>query len=207
VFGVSLALQTWAYVQRIASDRGQPFTGGAYGGTALCDWIPSIERVLRDNQPAYLVLAFAGNNLTPCTRAAGNRRRFGAGLVALYRRDTQLVIAAARAAGTQVFVVGPPAMRNAVWNDHATGLRAAMHSLAATNTGVVYVDASAVISPVGYRATRPCLSFETAAIGCRGGAIVVRAPDGVHLSAPVGGYSAGAWRFANVLMSGIPNAD
>lgn len=209
VFGDSLVIQAWSYVQHIAADRGQPFDGGAYGGTALCDWMPGVDKTLSDGRPAYLVLAFVGNNLTPCTLATDGSRRFGAALVALYRRDAQRAITAARAVGTQVFVLGPPAMKDPALNDNASSLGAAMRELAAINPGVVYLDANAILSPEGYRPARPCLSFETATLGCQDGSIVIRSADGVHLETPGGGdgaYSAGAWRYATLLMRGIRNA-
>ena len=73
----------------------------------------------------------------------------------------------------------------------------------------MYLDADQLLSPDGFQARRPCLAFETAALGCHNGLIVVRSPDGTHLSLPVGGdggYSSGAWRYANLLLGGIPNA-
>ena len=48
-----------------------------------------------------------------------------------------------------------------------------------------------------------------AADGIDVGSVITRAADGVHLAGPIGGeggYSSGAWRFANLLMRGIPNA-
>ncbi len=209
VFGDSLVLQSWAYVQRIAHDRGQPFDGGAYGGTAPCDWLHGIHTVLTHDKPAALVLAFAGNNLTPCTLTASGQRRYGAALVTRYRADMQRAIADARRVHTTVFVVGPAAMRDPQWNDDATRLRRMLRTLAAHHSGVVYLNAHALLSPDGFRARRPCLAFENADLGCDAGAIVVRNDDGVHLSPPVGGdggYSAGGWRFATLLMRGVPNA-
>jgi hypothetical protein len=209
VFGDSLVLQSWAYLRRIAKDRGQPFDGGAYGGTALCDWLPGIEHALTTDKPAALVLAFAGNNLTPCTLTASGGRRDGPKLVARYRADTEQAIADASRVHTKLFVVGPAAMRDRQWDDHATRLRKMLRTLAARHHDVVYLDAHAVLSPSGFRAARPCLAFETAALGCHHGSIVVRNDDGVHLSPPVGGdggYSAGGWRFATLLMRGVRNA-
>ncbi len=58
-----------------------------------------------------LVLAFAGNNLTPCTRTPGGARRFGAALLKRYRADVERAVAAAERVDTKVFVVGPAAMR------------------------------------------------------------------------------------------------
>ncbi len=206
VFGDSLVLQAWSYVRRIARDRGQPFDGGAYGGTALCDWLPGIRKVLHDDEPAYLVIAFAGNNLTPCTLDPSGRRLFGAPLVARYRHDMQTAISAAQHAHAIVFLVGPPSMRDHTSNGHAAGLRAAARRLAAHNRGVEYLDADARLSPGGFRPSLPCLAFETRSLGCHGGSIVVRADDGVHLGAPVHGYSAGAWRYATLLLRGVPDA-
>jgi hypothetical protein len=209
MFGDSLVLQTWSYVRRIAADRDQPFDGGAYGGTALCDWLPAIMSSLRDHKPAYLVLAFAGNNLTRCSRGVRGRRLVGARLAALYLGDAQRAIAAARRVGTEVFLVGPPAMRDRAWDRDASDMRTAMQGLAVRDRGVAYLDASTVLSPHGYRFRQSCLSFETNALGCHNGSVVIRAPDGVHLSAPVdgeSGYSSGAWRYATLLMRGIRNA-
>jgi hypothetical protein len=209
VFGDSLVLQSWSYVQRIAGDRGQAFTGGAYGGTALCDWLAGIRTTLTRDEPAALVLAFAGNNLTPCTLSPSGERQYGAALVTRYRADVVRAVTEANRSHTRVFVVGPAAMRDARWNDHATRLRKMLRTVAAHHRGVTYLDAHAVLSPDGFRAQGPCLSFESEALGCHAGSIVVRNRDGVHLSSPVGGnggYSAGGWRFATLLMRGIPNA-
>ena len=209
VFGDSLVLTTWSYVHRIAADRHQRFDGGAYGGTALCDWLPAIKRSLRADRPAFLVLAFAGNNLTHCTLGPDGLRQVGAPLVAKYRHDAYRAIVAARATKTRVFLVGPPAMEDRQWDEDAAGLRRAMRGLAAHNRDVVYVDAAKVLSPDGFRRRRPCLPFETRALGCVRGRVVVRSVDGVHLAPPIGGdggYSPGSWRYANVLMRRIPNA-
>lgn len=210
VFGDSLVLQALSYVQHIAKDRDQPFDGGAYGGTALCDWLPSVRRVMRTERPASLVIAFAGNNLTPCTRAPGGRRQYGAALARRYELDAQQAISAARAVGARVFLVGPPAMRDRVWDADAALLRSAMAGLAKRHAGVVYLDANELLSPNGFRAARPCQPFETAALGCHRGSIVIRAADGVHLETPLGGdraYSAGAWEYAVLLMSGVPASE
>jgi hypothetical protein len=209
VFGDSLVLQSWAYLQRIARDRNQPFTGGAYGGTALCDWSTGIDTALHRDRPAAMVLAFAGNNLTPCTRTPGGDRRFGAALVQRYRADVERAVAEAERVGTTVYLVGPAAMRDARWNDHARRLRRMLRAVADRHDQVEYLDARAVLSSDGFAIAGRCRSFETAALGCRRGTIAVRDADGVHLSPPVGGaggYSAGAWRFATLLLRGVRNA-
>jgi hypothetical protein len=206
VFGDSLTLLSWNYLHDIASARSQPFVGGAYGGTALCDWLPAITRSLRADRPAFLVLAFVGNNVTRCTLGAGGRRQVGAPLVARYRRDASRAIVAARATHTRVFLVGPPAMRESVRDSIAAGLRHALRGLAAHNPNVVYLGARSVLSPAGFRLRRPCLAFETPALACRGGTIAVRAIDSVHLAPPLGGYSSGDWRYAKLLLHGVPNA-
>jgi hypothetical protein len=121
----------------------------------------------------------------------------------------QRAVADAQRVHTTVFVVGPASMRDRRWDDNATRLRRMLRSLAAHHHGVVYLDAHRVLSPSGFRRARPCLAFESASLGCHRGAIVVRSHDGVHLSPPVGGdggYSAGGWRFASLLLHGVRNA-
>jgi hypothetical protein len=203
VFGDSLTLQSWQYLDAIARARGQHLDGGAYGGTALCDYATVIGRQLRENRPDRIVLAFAGNNLTPCIAAPDGSRLFGDALVERYVQDADTVIALARDAGVAITLVGPPDMRSAQWDFHADRLRTRMSRLAQAR-GVQYVDAAAALSPRGFEPDLPCLAFETEALGCRDGVIPARSDDGVHLAGPHdgdAGYSSGAWRYAGVLMS------
>lgn len=202
VFGDSLTLQAWAYVDAIASAEGRPLSGGAYGGLALCDWLPVISDALNSSEPPRdIVLAFAGNNITPCLAAHDGGRLWGDELVTAYVRDARAVIEAARGAGTRVTIVGPPAMGVEPQATHAHLLRIAFERLAG-ESGARFVDAGAALSPAGYTTTLPCLPFETEALGCTGGRIRVREADDVHLAAPdAAGYSSGAWRWATLLLA------
>jgi lysophospholipase L1-like esterase len=196
VFGDSLTLQAWPYLEAIAAHRGQALAGAAYGGAALCDWLPELRRVLRAAAPTDVVLAFAGNNLTPCVSGPGGERLFGEELARRYREHARQAITLARAAGAEVTLVGPPAMRNPLGSAHAEALRTELRDLAG-RAGARYVDAAEVLSPDAYTDAQPCLPFETEQLGCAFGRIRVREDDGVHLSAPnAAGYSAGAWRYA-----------
>lgn len=209
VFGDSLTLQAWPYLEAIAAHQGRALTGAAYGGVALCDWLPVLEDMLGEDPPAELVLAFAGNNLTPCVAASDGRRRFGDDLAAAYTADAETAIGLARASGARVVLAGPPAMRGPVGSAHGQRLQIAFARLAQA-ADVDFVDLSEALSPDGYTRTLPCLAFETGELGCALGRIVVREDDGVHLSAPNPvGYSAGAWRYAIALLEGpaAPVAD
>lgn len=199
VFGDSLALQAWPYLQAIADHQGRPLYGAAYGGAALCDWLPTMRDVLLEERPAEVVLAFAGNNLTPCVAMPDGERAWGADLAARYVRDATRAIELARATGARVDLVGPPDMGVEPQATHARLLREAFERLARA-LDVDYADAASRLSSDGYDTTQPCLDFE-GDLGCTDGRITVRAGDGVHLSSPdAAGYSAGAWRYAALLL-------
>jgi hypothetical protein len=202
VYGDSLVLQAWGYLEELTHRNGVALHGGAYGGLALCDWVARIESDLRSTHVDRVVLAFAGNNITPCTGAEGRRHPPVDQLVATYTRDLMTVLDIARAEGVaQVVAVGPPFMEDPDWDDRARRLREAYRTVAGEAREMTYVDASRRLGPTGYSAQMPCLAFETPALGCRGGSVRVRSTDGVHLAEPgSGGYSAGAWRFAIALL-------
>ena len=67
----------------------------AYGGTAPCDWIEDIGRVVSAGPPAVAVLVFVGNTVTRCT--GGTTSGYGVDMV----RATAIL----RAAGSRVVIV------------------------------------------------------------------------------------------------------
>lgn len=196
--GDSLTLQAWGYLDAIVEHAGGTLTGGAYGGVALCDWLPTLPELLDDARPTLVVLAFAGNNLTPCTNDANGDRVWDEELVARYERDVEAAIELVRAHGAQVVLVAPPRMDEPQWDRHAVLLGEMYRVIAAREPDVGLADTAAVLTPEGFTVRSPCLGFETAALGCDdAGTIVVRDADGTHLAAPGdSGYSPGAWRYA-----------
>ncbi len=194
VFGDSLTLQASRYLTAIGEHQQRAVTVAAYGGAALCDWFATIEDTIANDAPADIVLAFAGNNLTPCIATDD-----GDELVAAYVRDVEHVVDLAEAAGATVTLAGPPDMGKPDENSVAVALRVAFAEV----EGVNHVDLATALSPNGFTDLLPCLAFETAGYGCTDGNIAVRDADGVHLAGPNdAGYSSGAWRYAAALLTG-----
>lgn len=194
VFGDSLTLQASPYLTAIGENQQHAVSVAAYGGAALCDWFPTLEATIANDAPVDIVLAFAGNNLTPCIATDD-----GDELIAAYVRDVEHVVDLAEAAGIAVTLAGPPDMGKPDENSVAVALRLAFAEV----EGVTYVDLVTALSPNGFTDVLPCLTFETAEYGCVNGLIPVRDADGVHLSGPnEAGYSSGAWRYAAALLNG-----
>jgi hypothetical protein len=81
--------------------------------------------------------------------------------------------------------------------------------------GARYVASAPFVSPGGFLRELPCVPGETAALGCTGGEITVRAGNGVHFDEPhsvpcphpgePGGcrYTAGGHRYAKAIFAGL----
>ena len=203
LFGDSLVLQAYPYATDIARARGYRLTGGAYGGLALCDELASISGALRATRPAVLVLGFVGNAITPCMTRDGGAAS-PASIAARYARDARRAIAAANAVGADVWFVIPPVMRAPDRNAVALSLAARWQAIADSTPHVRVLDTAHLFGGPRFSARVACLPFETAALGCHNGSVVVRAADGTHLVPPdAAQYSPGAWRYAEVLVGGL----
>lgn len=202
VYGDSLTVEAATYLEDLAGRRGLDLTGKWFFGTALCDWVDdALDEIGR--RPVAVVLAFAGNQVTDCVGG-----RSGPALGDLYEADARRVAAAGHAEGVPVLLVGPPDMADPLYRDNAAMLRERFARVAAELPGVTYVDARPLLSPGGYAERLPCREDlgETPERGCEGGTIAVRHPDGVHWDAPGDdGFSAGANRWAHVLLDGVPS--
>jgi len=153
------------------------------------------------------VLAFTGNNLTPCTHSVDGSPLEGAALVDRYGVDVEAEANVGLAAGATVFIVEPPAMLS---DDALRQQFAARYQEVAGHLmGSWLVDGGALLTPNGFRFTAPCLPQETAAMGCVDGLIPIRAADGGHLAPPVPvrgtgtTYSSGAWRYAAAMIGPV----
>lgn len=203
LYGDSLVQQSFTYTAAIAGDQGWNLVGGGFGGLALCDVLESLERSVRKDRPSVVVLAFVGNAITPCITDGGDP---SAGQIARrYGRDARRAVGIARAGGARVILIAPPHMRTPDREVVAQAITRQWRRLERDTPGVTVVDAAAALTPGGYSDTLACRAYETAALGCRDGRIVVRQSDGTHLSPPFGtsGYSAGGWRYAEILTSGV----
>jgi hypothetical protein len=204
VFGDSLTVQAWDYVMGLALYGGLQLLGDRFSGTALCDWRDDITRVLTASRPAYLVLAFAGNNVTDCTGG-----EVGRALGEIYARDARAVVQEAERVGTRVVFIGPPDMGLEYIDRNATAVREALEQVVddAGDDVATFVDSRDEISPDGFDPLADCLGWETEQLGCRDGKTRIRHPDRVHWVQPnIYGYSAGSWRWASVMFDEVQPA-
>ena len=208
LYGDSLASESGQDFAFLASNSGASVRIRTFPGVATCDLFSSMAADAQGWQPTAAVLAFSGDDFTPCMAGdlLGTPQYY-----ARYRADTQTAISILRSVGTKVIVVGLPLGASASLSQNTSALNQIYQSLAASNVGVTYDDAGqAVMLSGAFTQTLPCLKGEP----CTGpaGTNVVRAPDGVHFcpdgnTTLVGGlevcdvYSSGAFRFASAMLA------
>lgn len=210
-YGDSLSYQASPY---LASDfdRGTTSisTSHVYPGTALCDWLGSIDALSESTAPAVAVLQFVGNHFTPCISgySAGS-----AAFIAKYASDLTSAIDHLRSVGVRDVLVdlGPATDDPGItWY---SALRSAYLSVVKSfhTSHVAYAwkaDQAVETSAGRFTATLSCLEHEANAGLCKlGTKEQVRSVDGLHFCpSTVGGpdgratlcpiYSSGAYRFA-----------
>ncbi|MEO1058249.1 MAG: hypothetical protein AAFY28_15165, partial [Actinomycetota bacterium] len=187
-----------------------------FGGTAICDWHGAMADDAVAVHPGLVVVAFSGNNFTPCMADDAGHPLTGAALVERYASDAALVIDVFAGRGVEVVFAGAPipASHTIGAPSIAAQVNARYLALAAQHDHVDYTDAgAAVLTDDGrWTATLPCLPDEPCAgVDQAGNGVnVVRAPDGLHFcpTAPdaargVTGecpeWSSGAFRFGAAL--------
>ena len=211
VWGDSLTVQSGDALRVQGRAHGLAVTVSAYVGLAPCDLARFVLRSLV-RPPAAVVLAFTGNNITPCMQRAG-KPLTGAAYYAEYESVVGQLVAAATARRIPVIVVAPPAFPANENHPDRVALAELYRRLVAAHPGARYVALGPAISPHGFSRTLACLPGETAALGCRGGVITVRSGNGIHLDeprpvpCPDGStgctYSAGGHRYANAILDGL----
>jgi hypothetical protein len=172
-----------------------------YGGTALCDWIPTIQAGVDSIRPTMVVIEFSGNALTPCMAGA----RSGSSRIAKYQADLVHLAAWLHTRGVPLMVVaGPPGIHKTgapvviptTWSVGRTPqgyapndtdlndmYRATVSRYQAQGWDLHYLAADkAVGGPDGqWTYVLPSLPFETPSMGrTASGLIVVRAADYAH---------------------------
>lgn len=187
-----------------------------FGGTAICDWHDTMTEDAVAVHPGLVVIAFSGNNFTPCMADDAGQPLTGAALVERYASDAAVVVDMFAVHGVEVVFAGAPipASHTLAVPSIAAQVNERYRALAAQHPHVGYTDAgAAVLTDDGrWTATLPCLPAEPCAgVDQAGNGVnVVRAPDGLHFcpSAPdaargVTGecpeWSSGAFRFGAAL--------
>jgi hypothetical protein len=210
-FGDSLLAEAGPSLQRFAALTGVQVEVAAIGGSALCDWVEPIQTAVADPSIAVVVVAFTGNNLTPCASDSNGRGQEGTALADIYADATARVMERARPS-TQVLWVTAPANRDP--NPNGDAVRDAVVATAGHYRNTSIVDGGWGITPGGrWSATQPCLFLEP----CTGPVVagvrhdVVRAPDGAHFcpsgpaadGSPCPVHSSGALRYALNVLSAV----
>lgn len=211
VFGDSLSVQAGVMLRSQGRAHGLKVTVAAYFGLAPCDLAKAAMSEI-ERGPDALVLAFTGNNLTPCMQRNG-QPLFGTAYFDAYREQTGALVAAAVARKIPVLVVGAPTFPEAQNIPDRVELNSVLQEVAETHPGARYVATAPDVSPQGFARVLPCLPEETAALGCTYGRIIVRGGNGIHFDDPrevpcptgteICLYTAGGHRFANAIMAGL----
>ena len=184
-----------------------------FPGTALCDYLDQMSSDAVNAPPDVAVIAFSGNALTPCMFGPGRTFLADPAIAVRYHESAEVAVALFAAEGTRVVLVGGPPFYG---SEGESGVNRAYMAVAAEHPHAAeFADAGAAVAGPGRKwvKTLPCLPYETSAMGCRGGQIIVRAPDTVHfcpgqaivtstwrMLCPV--WSSGAWRYSMGLTAG-----
>ena len=215
VWGDSLTLQAADALRVQGRAHGFDLTVYAFFGLAACDVAPQIFPTLERNPPDALVLAFTGNNFSPCM-AQNGKPMTGAAYFATYRRDIEHLVDAASAYHIPVLLVGAPTFPAKENHPDRVELNHVYMQIAAARSGVSYASTAPAVSPLGFAARVACIAGETAAHGCSNGLITVRTGNGIHFDDPLAvacpsartssdacRYTAGGHRYANAIIAGL----
>lgn len=206
-FGDSLLWEAQDVIRFFGGFREVDIDVHASGGTALCDWSHSIAGALADPGVDEVVIAFSGNNLTPCAKDGSGVSLQGKALGELYGHATELLMDAAPADKPVLWVTAPS---NSGPNPNGDAVQRATVAAASAFPNAQIVEGGEHITPGGrWSATQPCIFFEP----CEGPVTagvqhnVVRAPDGAHFCPTpyVAGltcdsYSSGALRYGLTIL-------
>jgi hypothetical protein len=207
LYGDSLGMESAQTFEYLAGTSDALTLLWAFGGAAICDDLGDMTNDVATLHPTVAVIEFSGDNQTPCMAAY---RKGTAAYYEKYQNDAQTAINIFRSNGIPVVLIGAPPDASTDRTANINFLNQIYASLAARNSGVLYVDARQSVSSNGqYTKTLPCLPIEP----CTGpsGTNVVRSPDGVHfcpdgmvteenLFSVCDVYSSGAFRFAAAML-------
>ena len=174
----------------------------SFGGTALCDWTAEIHDALRSQvRPALIVLAFYGNNFTPCMGAVSPERptieQGSPGFYDRYRSAIEQVARWSDQTGVPVIWVQAPPRAPEVAGG-PVGVRDGLDALAREQGWPVLEAGRALADRTGgFAAWLPCDRLDGSA--CIDGQVKVRSDDLVHFepSADPGEFSPGSRRWAD----------
>lgn len=192
--GDSFAQQSADQFLALADDGGLHAEVFAFGGSAICSWESQLAEVVT-REPAQLVLSFAGNDLHPCINPDEEPDRSPEEVAGIYRDQLDAVVRQFRDAGSQVFVVGPPPIKDARFEGYASAMRRMYASYHEDHPDVTVIETFAELGPdEEYHKALPCEPGEPCGPD---GLVVLRQDDDIHLT-PEGGK-----RYAQTVLDAI----
>ena len=119
LYGDSLASEAGQDFAFLATDAGASVRVRTFPGAATCDFLSPIAADAEEWQPTAAVLAFSGDNFTPCMAGEklGTPQYF-----AKYESDTQAAISIFRSVGTKVILVGLPLTTSTSLSENVSAL-------------------------------------------------------------------------------------
>ncbi len=194
LWGDSISDQTSHYITFAlgASGRVSPRIH-AFGGSALCDWLPDMRSELDPANlagfhPQVVIIQFSGDAFGPCMHDRGGIAYSGQGLLDKYAADAAAAIALFSAAKVPIYFASTPISRTDAAQGYVgnTPLGVMFSKLPVrfpTGRLVRFIDASASVLLRGhYTDTLPCQAGETCTGRWPDGTktVVVRQADGGH---------------------------
>ena len=155
------------------------------------DWPKRLHSVIvRAPKPQVVIVMFGANDIQPIMTAHGAAGTGTAKWLAEYRRRVSALMDMLSASGLDVYWLGQPLMRSSTFSHLIDGVDAIYADEASRHVGVTFVD------------TRPLLAdsrghYSAFLPGPSGGPVLVRSPDGVHLT------DAGGQRVARAVLQRI----
>jgi hypothetical protein len=145
--------------------------------TDFYDWPAALPGILVEGAPDAVVLSM-GDNDAQALQPQGATNFVDVGTpewIAEYTRRLTAFVGQLTAAGSRVYLVGQPVMRDGTFDARISVVDSAYRTVAAANPDVTYIDSRALLADDsgGYTDRLP---------GAGGAMVQVRTSDGIHLS-------------------------
>ena len=166
------------------------------GGTAICNWEEQLQDYAAD-PPAVMVISFAGNDLPQTCFNPTDESRDATTVAAGYREALDEVVALFDDAGSELYAVVPPPIRDVQFEERAAAMRVMYAEAAADLPSLHLIDSATQLDPdgTGFHESLPCAPWDTDCPAT--GEVVVRQTDGIHVT------PAGAERYARAIVDGL----
>ena len=166
------------------------------GGTAICNWDDKLSAYAAD-PPAVMVVSFAGNDIPGTCFNPTDESRDAATVAAAYREDLDAVVEMFADAGSELYAVVPPPIRDVQFEERAAAMRVMYAEAADDLPSLHLIDSATQLDPqgTGFQESLPCASWDTDCPAT--GEVVVRQTDGIHVT------PAGAERYARAIVDAV----